>query len=228
MNEIQAALTWLNDPLNWTGPGGITDLTIEHLVMTVLAVLLAALVALPVGVVLGHVPGADRAARVTVVLTNVSRALPTLALLTIFASTAIGFGNRPTILAAAIFALPVILANTYAGVHGVDAGVRDAARGMGLSGRRVLGQVTLPLALPLITAGLRTATVQVIATIPLAALVGGGGLGVIIVQGFGTQRYGQVLAGGVLVAVLCLLVEGALAVVQRLATPAPVRALQQV
>ena len=228
MNEIQAALVWLNDPVNWSGPGGITARTVEHLVMTVLAVVLAAVVALPVGIVLGHAPGAERAARITVVLTNVSRALPTLALLTIFASTSLGFGNRPTVVAAAIFALPVILANTYAGVHGVDAGVRDAARGMGLSGRRVLGQVTLPLALPLITAGLRTATVQVIATIPLAALVGGGGLGVIIVQGFGTQRYGQVLAGGVLVAALCLLVEGVLAVVQRLATPASVRALQQV
>lgn len=227
MNQIQAALAWLNDPLNWTGPDGIAALTVEHLVMTVLAVLLAAVVALPVGILLGHVPGADRAARVTVVLTNVSRALPTLALLTIFASTAIGFGNRPTILAAAIFALPVILANTYAGVHGVDAGVRDAAHGMGMSSSRVLGQVTLPLAMPLIAAGLRTATVQVIATIPLAALVGGGGLGVIIVQGFGTQRYGQVLAGGVLVAVLCLVVEALLAACQRLLTPAPVRALQR-
>ena len=78
MNQIQAAITWLNDPLNWTGPDGIASLTVEHLVMTVLAVLLAAVVALPVGIVLGHVPGAERAARVTVVLTNVSRALPTL------------------------------------------------------------------------------------------------------------------------------------------------------
>ncbi|SDB89368.1 osmoprotectant transport system permease protein [Sanguibacter gelidistatuariae] len=227
MNQIQAAFVWLNDPINWSGPNGILALTGEHLLMTALAVLLAAVVALPVGIVLGHVPGAERAASITVVLTNVSRALPTLALLTIFASTAIGFGNRPTILAAAIFALPVILANTYAGLRGVDADVRDAARGMGLSGWRVLGQVELPLALPLITAGLRTATVQVIATIPLAALVGGGGLGTIIVAGFGTQRYGQVLAGGVLVAALCLAVEGVLALAQRLLTPAPVLALQR-
>ena len=226
MNEIEAAIAWLNDPLNWSGPRGILALTGEHLVMTLQAVLLASVVALPLGVVLGHSRRAARLGTSTVVLTNVTRALPTFALLTIFASTGVGFGNTPTVYAAAIFALPVILANTYEGVRSVDADIRDAATGIGMSGPRVLLQVELPLALPLITSGLRTAVVQVIATIPLAALVGGGGLGIIITQGFGTQRYGQVLAGGVIVAVLCLVVEGLLALGQRLLTPAPVRALQ--
>ena len=172
--------------------------------------------------------GSGRAARVgtaTVMTTNVSRALPTFALLTIFASTGIGFGDRPTVLAAAVFALPVVLATAYSGIRGVDVDVRDAARGMGMSGRRVLMQVEIPLAGPMIAAGLRTAAVQVVATIPLAALVGGGGLGRIVVEGFGTQQYGQVIAGGALVAGLCLVVEGVLAVGQRVLTPRAVRSL---
>ena len=107
--------------------------------------------------------------------------------------------------AAAVFALPPILANTVTGVAGVDPAVRDAARGMGMSGARSLLQVELPLAVPLVAAGLRTAAVQVVATVPLAALVGGGGLGTIIVTGFATRRFGAVLAGAVLVAALVII-----------------------
>ncbi|MGO1315746.1 MAG: ABC transporter permease [Cellulomonadaceae bacterium] len=224
MNDLLAAFRWLNDPLNWTGPGGVLALAGEHLTMTLAAVALAALVGLPAGLWLGYGRWA-RASASVVSLVNVTRALPTFALLTIFASTGIGFGNRPTVLAAAIFALPVILANTHAGMLGVDRDVQDAARGMGMPGSRIMGAVMLPLAMPLIGAGLRTATVQVIATIPLAALVGGGGLGRIVVEGFGTQRYGQVIAGGALIAVLCLAVEGVLALGQRLLTPRPMRSV---
>ena len=119
--------------------------------------------------------------------------------------------------------MPPILSNAFTGVREVDPAARDAAVGMGMSGRRVLATVELPLALPLIGAGLRTAAVQVVATVPLAALVGGGGLGTIIVTGFATRRFGEVVAGGVLVAALCLLVEAVLAGLQRALTPAPMR-----
>ncbi|MCV2396173.1 ABC transporter permease [Actinotalea sp. M2MS4P-6] len=221
MDVVQEALVWLNDPLNWTGPDGVPALTAEHLGMSLMAVLLAALVALPLGIWLGH---RGSGGTVTVVVANATRALPTLALLLIFATTGLGFGNRPTVIAAAIFAIPPILSNTYTGLLDVDPAARDAARGMGMSGLRSLVQVELPLALPLVGAGLRTSAIQVIATIPLAALVGGGGLGVIINNGFALQRYGQVLAGGVLVAVLCLVAEGVLGWGQRLLTPAPMRA----
>jgi len=219
-NIVGQALTWLNDPLNWQGPNGIPVRTLEHLTMSALAVLLATLLALPLGIWLGH---RGRGGALTVVVANTSRALPTFALLLIFASTAIGIGNRPVVLAAAIFAIPVILTNTYAGLRDVDPDVRDAARGMGMSGRRSLALVEIPLALPLIGAGLRTAVVQVIATVPLAALVGGGGLGVYIVTGLATRRFGEVLAGGVLVAGLCLIAEAALAGTQHLLTPRPMR-----
>ncbi|HEY0189377.1 MAG TPA: ABC transporter permease subunit [Cellulomonas sp.] len=216
---IPDAFAWLNDPLNWSGSQGVLALTLEHLRLSALAVLLAAAVALPLGVWLGH---RRRGGAVTVVLANTSRALPTFALLTIFASTGL-FGARATVLAVALFAVPPILSNTFTALMEVDPDVRDAAAGMGMSGRRSLAQVEIPLALPLIAAGVRTATTQVLATVPLAALVGSTSLGTIIVSGMALQRYGQVVAGAVLVAALCLLVEGVLALVQRALTPAPVR-----
>jgi osmoprotectant transport system permease protein len=215
------ALIWLNDPLNWTGRGGIPALTGEHLLMSVVAVALAAAIALPVGIWLGH---RGKGATATVVVANTSRALPTLALLFIFAVSGLGYGNRPTVIAAAIFAIPPILANAVTGMAGVDPAARDAARGMGMSAARSLALVEVPLALPLIGAGLRTAAVQVIATIPLAALVGGGGLGTIIVTGFANQRFGKVVAGALLVVVLSLAAEGFLALGQRALTPRPLRA----
>ncbi|MFS0699110.1 ABC transporter permease [Cellulomonas sp. 179-A 4D5 NHS] len=219
MDVVSEALLWLNDPLNWTGPGGVLALAREHLLISVAAVALAAVVALPLGVWLGH---RRRGGTVTVVVANTSRALPTFALLTIFASAGL-FGSSATTLAVAIFAVPPILTNAYTGVLEVDADVRDAARGMGMSAWTSLRRVELPLALPLIGAGLRTAAVQVVATVPLAAFVGGTSLGSIIASGLALQRYGEVLAGGVLVAGLCLLVEAVLAGGQRVLTPRPMR-----
>jgi len=219
MNVVSDAVAWLNDPLNWTGTHGVLALTREHLTISVAAVLLAAVIALPLGVWLGH---RRSGGALTVVLANTSRALPTFALLTIFASGGL-FGATATTLAVAVFAVPPILTNAYTGVLEVDADVRDAARGMGMSGARSLALVELPLALPLVAAGLRTAAVQVIATVPLAAFVGGTSLGSVIVTGLALQRYGQVLAGGVLVALLCLVAEGILAGAQRVLTPTPMR-----
>lgn len=217
---VDEALVWLNDPLTWTKPGGVLDLTGEHLAMTAIAVAAASAVAIPVGAWLGH---SGRGAGLVVWLTNASRAMPTLGIILLLAAGGL-FGNTATVIAAAFFAVPVLLVNTYEGVRGADPDARDAARGMGMSNGRILLQVELPLATTLVAAGLRTTIVQVVATIPLAALVGGGGLGQIIALGMGTQRYGEVLAGGVVVAVLCLAIDLVLAIGQRLATPAPLRA----
>lgn len=219
MDLLTEAFAWLNDPLNWTGRGGVLTLTAAHVQVTLLAVGLAALVALPVGVALGR---ARRGGTLGVVVANTTRALPTLALLTLLASAGL-FGNTATVLACAVFAVPPLLTNTVTGLAGVDRDVVDAARGLGMSSLRRLWLVELPLAVPLIAAGVRTAVVQVLATVPLAALVGGRSLGSVVVSGFATQRYGQVLAGGLLVAVLCLLAEGLLALAQRAVTPRGVR-----
>jgi osmoprotectant transport system permease protein len=223
MNLINQALIWLNDPLNWTNPDGILARTAEHLYLSGLAVLLGILVAWPVGIWLGHI---RRGGGFVVAVANVTRGIPTVSLLTILPLTFIGEGTVPIVLALAVFAVPPLLANAFLGMREVDPDVRDAARGMGMSGRQVVTRVELPLAVPYLAAGLRTAVVQVIATATLATLVGGGGLGPIISLGFGlglAAGGGQVIAGGLLVIVLCLLAEGLLGLLQWAVTPRALR-----
>jgi osmoprotectant transport system permease protein len=167
--------------------------------------------------VLGHL---GRGGFLAVNVGNVGRAIPTFGLLIIFASwTPIGVGDRAAILALALFAIPPILTNTYIGMRGVDADVKDAARGMGMTGQQLVRKVEVPLAVPLIFAGIRTAAVQVVATATLAALVAGGGLGRYIVDGRGTQDNAQLYSGVVLVVFLCLVLEGVLALIQRWLNP---------
>ncbi|MCO7221868.1 ABC transporter permease [Klenkia sp. PcliD-1-E] len=205
MNVFGDALVYLNDPFSWTRPGsGILDLLAQHLRISGAAVALALLVALPLGIWLGHT---GRGGAFTVALSNVGRAVPTLAILTIFAVTPIGFGPTATTLALALFAIPPVLTNTYVGFRQVDQDVVEAARAMGMTGRQVTFRAELPLAVPLLMTGVRTAAVQVVATATLAALVAGGGLGRIINLGFGQQDYGQVVAGAIVVAALAILTE---------------------
>lgn len=206
MNGFSGALVYLNDPFNWTRADGfgIFSLLRDHLQISVVAVLLAAVVAVPIGIGLGH---SGRGSAFVIGLSNVSRAVPTLALLTIFAVTPIGFGNRATTIALAVFAFPLILANTFVGLRGVDRDLREAARGMGMSSAQVIRRVEVPLAFPLIMTGIRSATVQVVATAGLAALVGGGGLGRLINLGFAQQNYAEVVAGAILVAGLAIVTE---------------------
>jgi osmoprotectant transport system permease protein len=223
VNYVRQAIQWLNDPLNWTNPNGILDCLRQHMVISIWSVVAACVIALPLGVLLGHF---GRGGGVVVALSNMTRAIPTVALLTIFAVTSLGIGYRSVIPALAIFAIPPVLANAYLGVRTVDAEARDAARGMGMSGWQVLRRVELPLAVPYIAAGVRSAAVQVVATATLAALVAGGGLGTIISAGFGLTIAlggGQILAGGFLVAVLALLVNGVLGIVVYYVTPSPLR-----
>lgn len=237
MSIISDAWDYLTTAQNWTGANGLTTatfdggwtwandsiiaLSLEHLFMSVAAVTIAAIIALPLGIFLGHVRKGGTA---TVIAANVTRAMPTLALLTLFAASAIGFGNRAVIIAVAIFALPPILTNAFTGMVDVDADVRDAAKGLGMTRLQIATRVELPLAVPLIAAGLRTASVQAVATVPLAALVGGGGLGTIINTGIATQRFGQVLAGGIIVAVFALTTDVVLGRLQKSVTPPQLRA----
>jgi osmoprotectant transport system permease protein len=216
MSVWRDAVVYLNDPFNWTRTDGILDLLRQHLTISAVAVLIAMVIAIPVGVLLGHT---GRGGGFTVALSNVSRAVPTLALLTVFAVTPIGFGPTATTIALALFAVPPILTNTYVGFRQVDRDVVEASRAMGLSGRQVVVQAELPLAAPLLMTGVRTAAVQVVATATLAALVAGGGLGRIINLGFGQQDYGVVLAGAILVAVLAVVTELVLSALSWALTP---------
>nr|BFE67333.1 hypothetical protein GCM10020092_006340 [Actinoplanes digitatis] len=182
MNYLQEGFVWLNDPLNWTNPGGLLDRLAEHLIVCAWAVLLGCVVAWPLGIWLGH---RGRGGGGVVVLANLTLAIPTLAMLTILPLTPLGFGKPPVVVALAVFAVPPLLANAYTGLRQIDPETKDAARGMGLSGGQLLRRVELPLSVPYLAAGLRTAAVQVVATASLAAFVNGGGLGEIILAGFG-------------------------------------------
>ncbi len=210
---------WFADPANWSGPTGVWVRVLQQVVLTGVAVGIAALVALPIGVAAGH---AGRFGGAVTSVANLGRAVPTFALLLLFASiSAIGVGTLAAVLALIVFAIPPIITNAYVGVRTVEDRVRSAAVAMGMSGGQVLRSVELPLAVPLIFAGLRTAFVQTAATATLAAFVGGGGLGRLILDGFALQDRVMVLAGVILVAVLTMGTELVLAGAQRvLAAPA--------
>ena len=221
-----STIHWLLSGDNWQGWDGIPVRLVQHIKITLFAIGLAVVVALPVGLYFGH---RRRGGFFAVNVSNIGRAIPTLAILIIFAATEqIGIGDRAAIYALAIFAIPPILTNTYVGMLGVDPDAVEAARGMGMRGHQVLLKVELPLALPLIAAGLRTASVQVVATATLAALVAGGGLGRFIVDGFAQQDHPEIYGGAVLVALLSIVTELVLGLVERRVTPGKRRPREKV
>ncbi|MFN8129692.1 MAG: ABC transporter permease [Candidatus Nanopelagicales bacterium] len=224
MDPAEAGMSlwqWFTDPANWTGENGIPVRTWEQIQISLLAMAIALAISLPVALILGHL---RKGMFLATNIGNVGRAVPTLGVLTILASIpSIGIGNTAAVLALALFAIPPVLTNTYTGVAGVDDEVRDAARGMGMSGLGILSRVEMPLAVPLIAAGIRTATVQVVATASLAALVGSGGLGRYVVDGFALQDNTLILAGAILTAALAVLAELLLSTGQRWVTPRGLR-----
>lgn len=205
-----SVLEWFADPENWTGANGIPSRVGEQLLITGVAVLMAASIALPVGILTGHW---GRGSAVVTSVANLGRAIPTFALLILLAAAG-GVGVEAAIIALALFAIPPMLTNANVAITGVDAQVRTAGRAMGFTGRQLLWRIEMPLALPLVFAGVRTATVQVTATATLAALVGGGGLGRFILDGFALQDTTMVIAGVILVAVMTVTVEAGLALAQ--------------
>ncbi len=219
MNLVYDAAAWLADPTHWQGEGGIPTRLEEHLYVCALSLLVATIVALPVGLLIGHT---RRGVWLAVGLANGARAVPSFAVLFIaFVFTVQwlprsgGLDFWPTVVAMVALAVPSILINTYVGVQEVDPDLVEAARAMGMTGRAVLLGVELPLALPAIFGGLRSAAVQVVATATLGAILGLGGLGRYIVDGFAQQDNGQLFAGVVLVAALAVAAEAAFALAQR-------------
>lgn len=215
MSILTATWDWLADPAHWSGDGGIRHRLLEHLVLTVVCLVVSCLIALPVALVLGHL---GKGGALAVNISNVGRAVPTFAVLVLLLLTPVGrWGEGPTVIALVLFAVPPLLTNAYVGVREVDRGVVQAARGMGMTGRQVLFGVELPLALPMVLNGVRIAAVQLVATATVAALAGGGGLGRIITAGFNLASTPQVVAGALLVAVFALLVEAVFEIAERLA-----------
>jgi osmoprotectant transport system permease protein len=206
---------WFTDPANWSGSFGIPKRFVEHIQISAISVGVAALIALPAAMNIGH---RRRFEFLVVSIANLGRAIPSFGLLFLFVIL-LGIGEEAIILAMILLAIPPILTNAYVGIQGVDADTLEAARGMGMSEAGVLMRIELPLAAPVIVAGLRTAAVQVVATATLAAVVGGGGLGRYISDGFAGGDRPQIFAGALLVALLAIATELAFALFQRLVTP---------
>jgi osmoprotectant transport system permease protein len=210
---------WFANPARWSGPDGIPTRFVEHVQLSAESVAIGAVIALPIGIVLGHF---GRFGNVAINISNVGRAVPSFALLVI-AFQVFGLGDTPIIISLVALAIPPMVTNSYVAMREVDPDVKDAARGMGYRTHAQLVAVELPLALPLIMAGIRTSAVQVVATATLAALIAGGGFGRYIIDGLATQVYTQLAGGAVLVALLALTTELSLAAAERLVTPRGLR-----
>ena len=215
---INNILAWLTDGTHWQGSDGITRRLLEHLAYSLTAVVIAALVAIPLGLYIGHT---GRGRVLVVNLAGAARAIPSLGLLFI---AVLWLGPKftgdvaylaPAGIVLVVLAIPPILSGAYAGVESVEPNARDAARGMGMRGPQVLFQVELPCALPLIMSGIRSGTLQVIATATIAAVVGLGGLGRFLIDGLSVRDTPQTASGAILVALLALAVDLVLALVQR-------------
>jgi osmoprotectant transport system permease protein len=215
MDFLRDAATYFTTSANWWGADGFAHRVQEHVTMSGLALLTAMVIALPLGLVLGHT---GRGGPLAINLSNLGRAVPSFAIIVLMASI-VGIGAKPAYIALVALAVPPMVTNTYTAIRAVDPEVREAAVGMGLTGGQVLRRVELPMGLPLIMAGIRTSGVQVVATATLAALVGWGGLGRYIIDGLATRDFVEVFAGAILVAALSLLVELGLGMLQRAIVP---------
>ncbi len=219
MDLIQQAFAWLIAPTSWIGDSGIARRLSEHLVFTVVVVGVAATIALPVGVVIGHT---RRGTTLVSAATGAARAMPTLGLLTLL-GLGLGIGLVAPAIALIVLASPSLLAGAYAGVQSVDRQTVDAARAMGMSEPAIIRTVELPLAAPLILGGLRSATLQVVATATLAAYTSNTGLGRYIFAGLKGREYAELIGGSALIVALALLLDGIFALVQRVTLRDPHR-----
>jgi len=213
MSVFSEAWTWLTTSANWHGDDGVPHRFAQHLGYTALTVAVAVAIAVPLGLWIGHT---GRLRGFAVALTGALRALPTLGLLTLVVLWR-GIGLTPPITALVVLAIPPLLAGAYAGVESVDRRTVDAARGMGMTEWQVLTRVEVPLGLPLLLGGLRSAVLQVVATATIAAYIGLGGLGRYVIDGVAIRDYPQILAGSLIVVVLALALDGMFALLQRLA-----------
>ncbi|MET4541143.1 osmoprotectant transport system permease protein [Arthrobacter bambusae] len=212
MNIFAETIAWLTSPKNWTGSGGIPTRLMEHLQYSGLVLLIAAAIAVPIGLYIGHT---GRGRVVAVAVAGALRALPTLGLLVLFALLA-GSGLMPPVWALVILTVPPLLAGTYAGISSVDSTVVDAARAMGMTELQILFRVEVPNGLQVMFGGIRTAVLQVIATVSVVSYLPLGGLGRYLFDGLVLQDFPRMLGGSLLIAALAIAVDLILAGLQRL------------
>lgn len=216
MEFFGEVLSWFGEPARWAGPRGIPMRVYEHLLVSFMAAAAAAACIIPPAVTLAHY---RRGAFIASAGVNIGRAVPSLGIIVLAAMLTVraglGMAFWPTFVALFALALPPIFTNTYTGVSEVDPAAVEAARGTGMREREIMGRIELPLAAPLVVAGLRVATVQVIATATLGAVLAYGGLGRYIIDGLARRDYAEVFGGAVLVAGLTVATEGAFTLAER-------------
>jgi osmoprotectant transport system permease protein len=220
MNLFVEGILWALDPSHYGGSNGIETRVEQHLLISLGVLAVASLIAIPLGYAIGHT---GRGRSLAIGISGAIRALPTLGLLIIIALI-VNVGLLAPFIALVVLAIPSVLAGAYAGFEAVDRRAIDAARAVGMTELQIVGRVEAPLGLPLLIGGLRTASLQVIATAVLADYVGGGGLGHFIFLGLKTNDYPQMLAGSIIVIVLAIASEAVFSIVQRLVVPAGVSA----
>jgi osmoprotectant transport system permease protein len=225
MGALGQALRFLTTSANWWGPNGILQRVSQHVQMFGVVMVVACLIGIPLGLVIGH---GRRGDFIAVNAAGSGRAIPSFAVLAFVFPFTLRYlpgniGYWPTLIALIVLGIPPLLTNAFVGVRGVDADTLEAARGMGMGERQVLLGIELPLAAPLILDTMRTVAVQVVATATLGAVVGWGGLGRFIVDGFATENSGEILGGAILVAILAILVDVAFALLARALRPQGVK-----
>jgi osmoprotectant transport system permease protein len=226
MELLAHVAAWFAKPDTWAGPDGIPVRLLEHVGISAASLLIAGAIALPIGLAIGHT---GRGATFAINLANLGRAIPSLAAIGIVVpftqalDPELGFSLYPTVIGMVVLAIPPILVNAYTGIAEVDRDLVESARGMGLRERQILRGVEIPVAMPVLFAGVRSAAVQVIATATLGAIYAFGGLGRYIVDGVAQNDNGKLFGGVILVAILALGAEASLSVLQRVLTSPGVR-----
>lgn len=229
MELLAHVAAWFAKPDTWTGPDGIPVRLLEHVGISAASLLIAGAIALPIGLAIGHT---GRGATFAINLANLGRAIPSLAAIGIVVpftqalDPELGFSLYPTVIGMVVLAIPPILVNAYTGIAEVDRDLVESARGMGLRERDILRGVEIPVAMPVLFAGIRSAAVQVIATATLGAIYAFGGLGRYIVDGVAQNDNGKLFGGVILVAMLALGAEASLSVLQRVLTSPGVRRVE--
>lgn len=222
MNLFFDALAWIFSPDRLTGTNALFVRLGEHLFYTFIAVVIAAIIAVPIGYLIGHT---GRGREIAIGLSGAARAIPSFGLI-ILLVLLIGVLQAPlaAIIAFVLLGIPSILAGAYAGLESVDRRTIDAARAVGMTEWQILVKVEIPLGLPLLIAGFRAATLQIVATVTLAAYVGLGGLGVYIIKGLALREFDQMLGSALLIAALALVLDALYAILQRVVVPRGVAA----
>jgi osmoprotectant transport system permease protein len=215
MSGLHHLFTWFNDPANWHGVNGVPIRVTEHLTLWVKAMVIAVAIAVPGGLLLGR---SRRSGVVTLNVANIGRAIPSFAVLVVGVIW-FGLSDTPVVIALVLLAIPPMFTFTFTGLRQVDRGVVESARGMGMTEARLLRSVQVPLASPLILNGIRLSSTAVLATAPLAAVIGSGGLGRYVIDGFAVRDYAEVGAGVVIVIALVVLNELLFAALIAWATP---------